>query len=118
TTITCAVEPGIPGGIWKLICVAETKNKGTAAPLTSTCVPPSVVGRLVLAATAVAAARFVPNSETMEPGLTTASLEKLAPLTTPFCVIVGVPTTRLTAKTCGLFVAPDPCAAVIVTVPL
>ena len=88
TTIRTVV-PVTSNGIWKLICDGETKNNGAGVSLTRTSVPASMVGSGSQVAATVAAARFIPNSEAMEPGLTTASGEKLAPLTIPPSPITG-----------------------------
>ena len=59
-------------------------------------------GRGNVLASAVPEARLLPKSEEIDPALTTASFEKLAPLTIPLSPITGAPTARVTGSTWGL----------------
>ncbi len=102
TTTTWKVGSVIPNGIWKLICDGETKNSGAAFPFILTSTSKSLVGKGKLAATSVPGAREAPKSETIDPGLTTAACEKLAPFTSPFRLSTGAPTARFTVSACGL----------------
>ena len=87
-----------------MICVGETKNNGAEDSLTKTCVEASDKGNGVVVAVAVVAARLEPKRVAMDPGLTTPSLEKLAPFTTPFGATTGVavPRTSVTVTACEL----------------
>src|SRR5580658_2241566 len=89
TTLTVALFPVASTGIWKLIWPVEVKNKGAGVPLMSTDVPPRIVGSGMLVAGVTVNARFEPNSEASDHGLTTAAVEKLAPFTTPFGTNTG-----------------------------
>src|SRR5580698_3787445 len=74
-TVNCAVPVAKPDGTTKLICDGDTYIKGATAeaPVESVTVsvtPPSDEGRLAEVACVVVAARFVPNIEAMEAGVT------------------------------------------------
>jgi len=67
-----ATVPLRPNGICPLTCPAETKKSGIAWPLTSTEVPAMEVGKGVVEALLVDAARPLPKTATNDPGATAA----------------------------------------------
>ena len=73
--------------------------------MTRTSAPLRLVGNGSWVAVAVPGAKFVPNTDTSEPGLREAGVAKLAPFKTPPAWIVGVATRNTTSILLGLLVA-------------